>query len=55
MAKPLHSLQNDLQRLIDQKNRAEAELIGVESLIENTNKQIADFKEAIDLLQKSKN
>ena len=55
MANPLHELQDKLQRLLEQKYRAEAELIGVKSLIENTNKQIADFEKAINLLQNSKN
>ncbi len=52
MAKPLHSLQFELQKLISQKERAEAEKKGLDTLIDNTDKQIADFLEAIDLIKK---
>ncbi len=54
MAKPLHSLQHDLQRLIDQRDKAEAEIKGLTKLIENTNMQIVEFERAIDLIKKSK-
>ena len=52
MANPLHSLQNDLQNLVDQKRRAEEDMKGLKNLIDNTNKQIEDFENAIYLIKK---
>ena len=52
MAKPLHSLQGDLQRLLEQRDRAENDLKATKNLIDNTNEQIEDFKNAINLIKK---